>query len=253
MADECVSGLVHGPSKTGKTTLSSTLPGFKLLIDMENGTKYLPGLPNPNKGGKPLTKTTWKNFKQPPPKNDNDYDLCIAQVRQWQDMVDIYKWLPNNNHDFNSISIDSITQLQMICKDNLVGDEQMKIQSWGFLLSEMDKLIKKFRDLPLRSEPIEAVLFIAESQEVASTGKQVPTMQGQIRSKLPYMVDFTGYIQLVPVEDENGQMNKKAVKMLVAQHDKYEAGNRFQGRIPDVITSPNITEIMHAVYPKGDV
>lgn len=252
MADDCLSMLIHGPSKVGKTSTAATSPGYTLMIDAEGGSKFLAGSPNPNKGGKPLTKTVWRNFKQDPPKNDKDYDMCIAQVRQWSDLVDIYRWLPNNNHDFNSISLDSITQIQAICKDNLVGDEQMRIQAWGILLNQMDKLIKDFRDLPLRCESLESILFIAETEEQRSTEKQIPSMQGKIRTRLPYMVDVTGYMQLKEEEDENGQQTKKVVKLLVAQHERYEAGNRVQGRIPDLLSNPNITEIMHAVYPEGE-
>lgn len=252
MAEQCLSMLVHGPSKVGKSTTAATSPGYKLHIDMENGTKFIPGSPNPNKDGKTIKAVRWKNFKQAPPKNDNDYDMCIAQVRSWGELKDLYKWLPNNNHDFNSIILDSITQIQTICKENLVGDEQMKIQSWGLLLNQMDTLIKDFRDLPLRCESLESILFIAESEEQQATGKQIPSMQGKIRTRLPYMVDITGYMNLATEEDENGQATKKAVKLLVAQHDRYEAGNRVQGRIPDLITNPNITTIMQKVYPEGE-
>lgn len=228
--------LVHAPSKTGKSTFSWTTPRPALILDAEGGTKFLRA-----------KKVYWDPYSGPPPVHDGTWDVCITKVQSWQtiDLVDQY--LRQHAHSFTSLVIDSITELQRVCKANLRGTDQMRIQDWGALLTQMDMKIRGFRDLTLITEsPIKCVVLIAETKKV--DGKWRPFMQGQIGTSLPYWVDICGYLFVDWLLDENGQPTTQIRKLLISPHDEYETGERVQGRLPGVIDNPNILDMINQIY-----
>ena len=113
----------------------------------------------------------------------------------------------------------------------------------------MDTVIRGFRDLKDNPHnPIEVVVFIAETR--ISDGKWRPYMQGQITTALPYWMDVVGFLYVEQQLDENGQPTHKVRRLLVTPHPLYEAGERVQGVLGDVITAPNITTMINTIYPQ---
>jgi hypothetical protein len=239
--------LLHAQSKEGKTTLAATAPGRKLVLDAEGGWKWIAGSPDPNQDGKPYRRVDW-DPTQPPPEDDGSWDICVVTVQQWETVSQVYQWLRDHSHPFEAFVMDSITEIQRRCRANLSGPEAMQIQDWGILLNRMEGVIRGFRDLANAPGPIRTVVFIAETE--LKNGKWRPAMQGKIGNALPYWMDVVGYLFTEGVPDENGQdTGKKIKKLLVGQSDQFEAGERVQGRIPDIVSAPNLTDIMNRVYP----
>lgn len=220
---ESLSMLVHAESKTGKTTLTATAPRPILALDVEGGWRFIP-----------LRKVAWDPLVGPPPVYDGTWDACVVTVREWAPVERAYAWLTQYQHQFQTIIIDSITELQRRCKANLKGSEAMKIQDWGALLDVMAALIRQYRDLTLIPNlPVRCVIFVAETK--MQNGKWAPSMQGQIGNALPYWMDLVGYIYLTDTADANGQPTGRQRMMLATTHPQYVAGERLQGRLPDVI------------------
>jgi hypothetical protein len=245
--------LIHGESKVGKTTLAATTPGLKVILDAEGGWKFIAGMPNPNRKteahpeGEPFRRIDW-DPTQPPPEDDGTWDFAVVTVQQWDTVSRAYQWLRTGEHPFESFVMDSITEIQRRCRENLTGTEAMQIQDWGKLLILMENVIRGFRDLANAPGPIRNVVFTAECE--FKNGKWRPSMQGKIGNALPYLMDVVGYLFREPVLDANGQdTGTKTRKLLVGQSDEFEAGERVQGRIPDIVAEPNITDIMSRIYP----
>ena len=236
---ETLSVLVHAYSKVGKTTLAATSPAPILALDAEGGWKFLP-----------LRMVTWDPIQGPPPIWDGTWDVCHVTVRSWATVGYAFQWLNAGQHNFRSVVIDSISEIQRRLKENLVGADAMKMQDWGKLLTQMDNVIRGFRDLTLHpTNPVQVVVFIAETR-ANDKGKMVPYMQGQISVALPYWVDVVGYLFVQDVPNEAGQIDGTKVRRLwIASNDQVEAGERVQGRLPGVIDSPNVTSMLIAVYP----
>lgn len=236
---ETLSILIHAASKVGKTTLSSTAPKPMLILDAEGGSKFLPG-----------AKVAWDPMVTGPPVYDGTWEYCIVTVRDFETMRQCYAWLQHGGHNFQSLSIDSISEVQRRCKSNLVGTEQMKMQDWGQLLTAMDNLIRGFRDLTLHPTcPIRVAIFIAETRE-NSKGKLIPYMQGQITIALPYWMDIVGYLFVQEVPTEDGVTTRPMRRLLISSNDQFEAGERVQGRLGSVVDEPNITNMLATVYPQ---
>jgi hypothetical protein len=244
MLVETLSILVHANSKVGKSTLGATCPPPMCILDAEGSTKFLP-----------IRKTFWDPTQGPPPTWDGTWDACIVIVRDFETMRMVHQWLSYGAHNFRSIVLDSISEVQRKFKQALVGTEAMKIQDWGRLLDGMDSVIRGYRDLTQHpTNPIQVAMFIAETREVM--GKWRPYLQGQITVALPYWVDVCGYLSAEPWFDQSGQPVMDAMgqqqlirRLLVAPHPQYETGERVQGRLPHVIWQPNVTEMLLQVYP----
>jgi hypothetical protein len=237
---ETLSLLIHADAKIGKTTLAATSPVPILVIDAEGGWKFLP-----------IRMTEWNPMDGPPPLYDGTWDACHVTLRTWEELLQIYQWLDYGQHNFRSVVLDSITELQRKLKSNLRGEEVMRIQDWGDLLVKMDTKITGFRDLTLHPRnPVQVVVFIAESR-ANSKGKMIPSMQGQISTSLPYRVDVVGYLFTQDLPNDAGQYDgtNKVRRLLVSPNDQFEAGERVQGRLGMCVDYPNITNMLIQVYP----
>lgn len=234
---ETLSILIHADSKIGKTTFAATSPAPILALDVEGGWKFLP-----------LRQYHWDPMTGPPPAYDGTWDACVVTVREWQTIQQVWQWLVSGQHNFRSLIVDSISELQRRLKSNLKGEEALRIQDWGVLLAKMDTTIRGFRDLTLHpTNPLQVVVFVAETRE--TNNKWRPYMQGQIAVALPYWMDIVGYLYVQDTIDENGQPTGKMRRLLITPHPQFEAGERVQGRLPEVVDNPNVTQMLLSVFP----
>jgi AAA domain-containing protein len=227
--------LIHAASKVGKSTLSSTAPVPILVLDAEGSWRFIK-----------VRKIYWDPMTQPIPRHDGTWDACIVTVTQWVHVLQVYRHLTQAEHDFISVVIDSITEVQRRLKANLKGTEAMQMQDWGQLLTQMDAQIRSFRDLTMLPGPVACVVMIAETKQV--NGRWVPYMQGQIGTALPYLVDICGYLYPDFEPDANGQPTKKIRRLFVGSHPNFESGERVQGTLGDAVTEPNIADMIETIF-----
>jgi hypothetical protein len=218
--------LVHAESKVGKSTLTSTAPLPILVLDAEGSWRFVP-----------LRKRYWNPLTEPIPQWDGTWDAVIVHVQIWETVELVYAYLTQYPHQFTSVVVDSITELQRRCRDNLKGTEAMRIQDWGVLLVRMDHIIRAFRDMTMiKTLPVRCVVFVAETRELS--GKWRPSMQGQISTALPYWVDICGYMFTQWMPDANGQNTLAARYLFIGQNPQFVSGNRVQNMLPDVMYVP---------------
>lgn len=249
MTEDVLSILVHSASKEGKSTLSSTAPLPLLVLDAEGSWKFIDTVGY--RSSTPLRKVNWNPLREAVPRYDGTWDVVRVHVDSWQTMQEVYRHLTQREHDFQSIVLDSITEVQRRCKANIrTGSAQMDQQRWGQLLDQMDGLIRGFRDLALLPNTIRCVVFISET--VMKDGAWRPFMQGQIRDTMPYWVDILGY--LYTALEASGDQTVKTKKLLIGAgvNPAYVVGERVQGRLPDIVDDPNISAMLAAVYPQGE-
>jgi hypothetical protein len=227
--------MVYGESKVGKSTFAVTAPYPRLMLDVEGGHRFLP-----------INVKYWDPMREEPPVADGSWDTVVVQVRDYDTVLKAFQWLQAGKHQFKSLIIDSISELQVKCMDNIAGTEQMKMQQWGELLRHMGHLLRDLRDLTSHpTAPLEAVVMTA----MASRGqddRMHPYLQGQLKVQAPYFYDVLGYIsnELVPNPDPT-QVPYRARRMYVERTDEFEAGERVQGRLGSVVEQHEMSiEIM---------
>jgi hypothetical protein len=231
MTDTKISALLYGRAKSGKSTLADSSPGPRLIIDAEMGTDFLTS-----------DQHEWDiEAGEAVPALEED-DTCVIHVHDYTTLGKIYEFLDIGNHPFETVIIDSITEIQQRCIDDKVGTAQLKIQDWGDIKRKLSLDIRKFRDLKVNPVKSVNVFFIATLEEINApdgTVRYVPHMQGSIAKELPYVVDIVGMLYL-------SNEDNKTRKLRVGSHPLFDTGDRT-GYLPEVIESPDVYEILDMI------
>lgn len=224
--------LVHGFSGAGKSTFAATAPGPVLILDAESGSDYLDDV------------VYWNPAAEAPPTADGSWRHCVVNVLDYESVVRAYEYLASGDHPFKSVVLDSVSEIQQRCIDAIAGANQMRTQDWGELLRTVSGQIRKFRDLKSHpTNPLWAVVFVCMTDKVE--GKQLPLVQGKLRSFLPYYVDACGWLY-VDIDD----FGKEQRHLLIGADPMFEAKERLGGRLPRVIDNPNISDMLKVLNAK---
>lgn len=219
--------VVHGESGVGKSWLGASAPGPLLIIDAEGGTSWVPG-----------KKVQWDVTKGTPPPVPGEGEIVVASVKSFQALGMILNWLQSGKHPFKSVCIDSLTEVQKRCLDNITGVEAADQRAWGEVLRKMEGLVRAFRDLTIPNgvPTLDTVVFVAGSQ--VKDGTTRPHLQGQLGNTLPYFVDAVGYLYLSQNEDGD------VVRNLLLQPLGGFAAKDRTGKFGTKITSPNVADML---------
>jgi hypothetical protein len=230
---EHVSGLFlagRGLVVTHNSTLAVTAPYPRLMVDAEGGHKFLSIVPK-----------YWDPAREAPPEADGTWDTCVVQATAFDDMLRTYQWLQTGKHQFASLIVDSISELQVKAIEQLSGREQMQMQSWGALLRTTTGLMRDLRDLTmLPVNPLRAVVLTAMTSDKG--GMKRPYLQGQSSVTAPYLFDVTGY--LVVDEFPNPDPTQPPIRLRrlhIAPSHEYMAGERVGGRLGAVVEQENLS------------
>lgn len=220
MADKRWRLLLYGDPKMGKTSLAETAVGPRLILDAEGGTDWLAS-----------DTVEWDLRSQLPELGDNT--SVVVHVRSWEDVEDANRYLQQSSHPFRSLVLDSLTELQKICKRQIT-DQGMRIQDWGVLYDRMDPVLREMRDLTKHAvRPLWTVVFTALA--TSKDDKVVPDIQGSMARSLAGQIDTIGYLRKGTM-NADGSMDRELV---VDAGNNLYAGDRtkvlrraFHGVIP---------------------
>jgi hypothetical protein len=222
--------LVHGESKTGKSTLAVTAPYPRLMIDVEGGHRFLNIVPK-----------YWDPSREEPPVADGTWDTCVVPTTSFEQALRAYQWLQSGKHQFASVIVDSISELQVKSIEQISGRNQMQMQQWGELLRVTTGLMRDLRDLTMHpTNPLKAVVLTAMTS--AKQGMKRPYLQGQSSTTAPYLFDLTGYLVVdeFPNPDPTQPMIKARRLHIVPSHE-FVAGERVGGRLGAVVEQENLS------------
>lgn len=233
---------VYGRSGTGKTTFSGTAPKPLLILDVnDRGTISVKGQP----------------------------DTYVLPIEKWEDFEEAYWYLKSGNHNFQSVAIDTLTQLQDLAIRQVVGDESSDMiisrRAWGTVSSLMKTWILNFRDLPL------CKIFICQdrittSDDESDTDPEMiapevgPALSPSVARTLNAAVDVIGQTfireRLTTVKTKKGGEKSKIVVeycMRIGPHARYLTKIRRANpgtKLPSVVADPTFDKILELV--KGE-
>lgn len=238
--------MVYGESKVGKSTFAVTAPYPRLMLDVEGGHRFLP-----------IVVKYWDPLREEPPVADGTWDTCVVQIRDYDTVLKTFQWLQLGKHQFKSLIIDSVSELQVKCLENIAGKQQMSQQQWGELLRHMGALLRDLRDLTMHpTAPLEAVVLTAMARG-GQDGRSRPYLQGQLAIQAPYFYDILGAITIEEFPNPDPTQGPfRARRMYVERTALYEAGERVQGRLGAVVEQENLSieRMLDIVFgPKAEV
>lgn len=228
--DRSLTIMVYGESKVGKSSFAVTAPYPRLMLDVEGGHRFLP-----------INIKYWDPMTEEPPLADGTWDTVVVKVNDYDVVMKAFQWLQSGKHQFKSLIIDSISELQVKCMDNIAGTEQMKMQQWGELLRHMGALLRDLRDLTMHpTQPLEAVVLTAMARK-GQDGVYRPYLQGQLAIQAPYFYDILGAITVETEPNPDPMQGPyKVRRMYVERTPEWEAGERVQGRLGKVVQQQDL-------------
>jgi len=200
------------------------------MLDVEGGNRFLP-----------INRIKWDPKTQEPPVADGTWDTCIVDCRDYETLLKVYDWLKIGRHQFKSLIIDSLSELQEKCMESLVGRSQMKTQDWGDLGRMFTGMMRDMRDLTTHpTNPLEAVVLTAMTKE--KDGKMAPYLQGKSGTVGPYLFDLVGYlvIETYPNPDPT-QPPIRYRRMYIDSNERYVAGERVQGKLGSIVEQGDLS------------
>lgn len=225
---------------THNTTLALTAPYPRLVLDVEGGTRFAL-----------INRVYWDPMRAEPPVADGSWDTCIVHCTSFEIMLRAYQWLQSGKHQFNSLIIDSISELQVKVIEQIAGRSSVQLQAWGDIGRATSGLMRDCRDLVMHpTKPLQAIVLTA-MERTDQKGKLQPYLSGQSAITLPYLMDCTGY--LVVEEYPNPDPTAPPLqfrRMYISPSSRYVAGERVGGRLGSVVEQADlsITEMINRIY-----
>lgn len=243
-SEEFTKALIYGPNGTGKTTISGTFPGPRLILDInERGTKALVG-----------TDGSSKRFID---------TFELFQMSYW--------YLRAGKHPFKTVVLDNVTTLQELAMKFIMGKEAIYDSSkdmdmptkrdWGGLSQIMKRWLIDFRNLPMN------VVFIAQDKRNDEGDVDLntddddrdptvfPAISKSARSILGGAVDVIGYTFKTVTKTEEGAVRKKFGLRLTSDKHVSKIRTPVGAYCPTVILNPQydaLKKIMDGDYPKPE-
>lgn len=201
--DHGVKCILYGSSGIGKTSQIKTLvaEGYKVLvISAESGLLSLAG-----------TKVDMIDI------STNDKGEAVAPSKRFERLLEVYKFLHQTKHAYDTIVLDSLTELNSCLLEALrekYTDPKDTLKMFGDNSVVMQKMIKAFRDLDLN-----VVLIALASAEKDDLGRRFTTIDvvGKVANAIPPLFDEVLYMY----SDDKGTRN-----ILTNQTDKVIAKDR---------------------------
>ena len=232
---------VHGVFGSGKTTFALTGPGPRLIADVE-GAAF-----KAKAGG---NKILWDG-KGEIPKVTAD-DTVVVPTNNEDTIVRLIEMLLVGNHPFESFAWDSLTVFQTKLKRELQNpgrefdpDAEFTFHAWNRVLNHM---LMQAEDLlqvaqPGASKPISVCLISATDREQTYMR---PLLEGQIRKRLPGLVDVHGFLK--SQRDKDGARHAvlyfEPTDLIDAKCRLWQIEDKFsKGHIVD----PTITDLINLI------
>lgn len=225
--------LIFGPGGYGKTTFLGTAQkdprtSPMLLLDYEGNTESLRGL-----------------------------DIDIKPIRDWNDFNETLQYLRHEKHGYKSIGIDSLTEVNLWALNARVlersatrgDDEQPELQDFGHVLTQMRRLIRVFRDLPMH------VFYTAIDDTEPEPGEgnvKIPMMVGRMKREIGALMSVVGCLAIQETQNPDKTLTKERVLLL---HDipryRVKARTAWQAHdsVPEILSNPTVGRLLDVILP----
>ena len=238
---------IHGWAGAGKTWLSQTAPGPRLVIDAEGGS-----FDTADRTDRTVRIQVWDPNEGPPPQDLTPDDTVVVGIRDLRLLNSLMNMLDSGDHPFESVILDSFSEMQAMLKTqvakpgeaydpNAVFDQQ----AWGRLKNHGGLILRDLRDLtkPYANKPINAVVVMYSDDESVPA---VPLLEGGVRKSLQGWFDIIGYLFTATHPD-----TKEEVRVLQIARDSVAIAkcrmHLVKVKYGTHIENPDLEEILNTV------
>lgn len=241
---EWLNMLVYGKPGEGKTVLAGSATEVEdmspvLFIDCEGGTVAL--------------KNTYPKAHRIRVTQTLDGKNLLVD---WKMIEAIYQELRRGKHDYQTVVIDSLSELQrismeIVMKQMLSGpsgagrDPDIASQrEWGKVQEQLRRVVRQFRDLPMHT------IFITHVATRGDDGiERYPSLPGKLANEVAGFVDLVLFLYTKQVQ--NKETKKSEIKRAIscAASPTLVAKDRT-GILPPIMEDPTMAKIYKAAFPE---
>lgn len=201
-------------------------------------------------------------------------DAKVMDITEFVDLEHVYWWLRDNPDEFNTVAIDTVTQLQQVLVEEVANEKGVKEgksagdwgtmtrKDWGEIAAKMKTWITNFRDLKME------VVFIAQDRvfnvdDEHSVDGMIdpevgPRLSPSVMSHLCAAVSVIGHTFIRAKTKKvkvKGRVKEKEVKeycLRLGPSASYITKLRKPKdiRVPDFLTNPTYEDILETI--KGE-
>jgi len=229
--------VVYARPKVGKTRFCATAPDVLIIDCDEKGTDS----------------------------TRDDLNPKTIRITTWSEVNDVYWYLQSGEHPYKSVAIDTVSGLQTLAMNFVLGDEAARDASkdpdqpsqriYQKVTQLMKTQITNYRNLPMN------VIFTAHTRtrEVGEGEEEIiqvtgPNLSPASLSHLLGAVGLIGYMskrEVVVRRTVNGVARKRKVRkvrMLIGPSERFETGVRYSAlKDLDHIDDPNFGELLEII------
>lgn len=221
--------LVYGPPGVGKTVLAGSASVVSdmspvIFIDIEGGTLSLA--------------ETYPNVE-------------VVRVESWKSMQQVYNDLFKGKHEYRTVVLDSLTEIQKFSMDVIMRDvvrdnpdrdiDVPSKREWGKNIEQIRRLVRGFRDLPMNT--VFTALSKTEKNDDSGIVLTNPSLSGKLTFEVAGFVDIVAYYYIKHV----GQEQKR---LLLTRKTATETAKDRSGKLPAVVQEPTMQEIYKLIRGK---
>ncbi len=219
---------IYGTAGVGKT-LAGCLAPKPLVISCEGGLLCL---------------------KQIRPEHREQLGLDVLEPTSLREIQEAYDMLHSGNHPYETVILDSLTEIQQMSLDEIVAkrtgksasadSEHAQLQDYGHNTSRMRKFIRAFRDLNMNV--VFTCLEMESKDERDGSIRVLPSLMPKLAEEFMGYMDIVGYMMTIGDKDTG----KPVRKMLTQPWSKFRAKDR-SGRLGMGLTNPTMYDIVSKI------
>jgi len=223
--------MFYGDSGVGKTVLAGSADDCAdlrpcLILDFEGGTESL--------------------VRMYP-------DVQQVRVENWKQMQGVYDDLQRGKHEFRTVILDSLTEIQKFNMYNVMEElitnrpdldpDVPGMREWGKNLEQMRKFVRAFRDLQMNS----IFTCLAKNDKNDKTGMvtTMPSLSGKLAGEVAAFLDIVCYYYVKRVGSGDEAEEKRL--LLTKKTETIIAKDRTQRLPAPVMENPTMQAIFDAI------